>query len=253
MKYYATLCILFILGAGALQAQGYVFGLKGGPSIGVQNWGNSFQRDPMIRYHGALFIESLPEADQWSLFAQAGYHPRGSAIRNRNFINPIDGNFFRPPADVFLFHNASLLLGAKQKFDLGLSSKWFYSFGIRGEYTVDTNLDRYDDFLAQNPTIAAVYPINVYFNEDGFLGIRRFNYGFSGGGGLEWQFSEYIGGSLEFTVNPDFSLQYRQPAIPNVRDPWTGENRTIPERRIRNLTFEMTLGFRFLRKVVYID
>jgi hypothetical protein len=253
MKYYVTLCIFLFLGASALQGQGYVFGIKGGPSIGIQNWGNSFQRDPLFRYHGALFIESLPESNQWSLFAQAGYHPKGSAIRNRNFFDPVNGNFFRPPADVFIFHNASLILGAKQKFDVGTSSKWFYSFGIRGDYTVDTNLDRYDFFLEQNPNIAAVYPINAYFSENGFLGIRRLNYGFSGGAGLEWQFSKFIGASLEFTVNPDFSFQYTQPAIPNVRDPWTGESRTIPERKIRNLTFELTAAFRFLRKIEYID
>ncbi len=70
---------------------------------------------------------------------------------------------------------------------------------------------------------------------------------------MEFSFSEFIGASLEFTVNPDFSLQYRQPAIPNVRDPWSGQNTTIPERRIRNMTFELTAGFRFLRKVQYLD
>jgi len=245
--------IAILSAAHSLGAQGYVFGIKGGPSFGLQNWGNSFQRDPMIRYHGDVFIESLPEGDQWSLFAQVGYHARGSAIRNRNFINPLNGNFFRPPADVFLFHNAALVLGAKQKFDLGLSSKWFYTFGIRGEYTVDTNLDRYDTFIELNPTIVGFYPINVYFEDDGFLGIRRIHYGFSGGAGLEWQFSEFIGASLEFTINPDFSMQYTQPAISGVRDPWSGESRTIPERRIRNLTLEITAAFRFLRKIEYID
>ena len=58
---------------------------------------------------------------------------------------------------------------------------------------------------------------------------------------------------IEFTVNPDFSLQYEQPAIPNVIDPITGQTRTLQERRIRNLTFEITVGARFLRKVEYID
>ncbi len=232
--------------ASSAFAQGYVFGIKGGPSIGVQNWGNSFQRDPLFRYHGALFIESLPEGDQWSLFAQAGYHARGSAIRNRNFFDPISNNFFRPPADIFLFHNAALILGAKQKFDMGVNSKWFYSFGIRGEYTIDTNLDIYSRFNEQFPAFS-IYPFDEPFY------INEFNYGFSGGAGIEIPLSDMIGVLLEFTVNPDFSLQYRQPAIPNVRDPWSGQNTTIPERRIRNLTFELTAGFRFLRKVQYID
>jgi hypothetical protein len=238
--------LFFLCISGVSMAQGYVFGLKGGPSIGIQNWGNAFQMDPMLRYHGDIFIESLPEGDQWSLYASAGYHPRGSAIRNRNFLNPISGNPFRPPAYQFLFHNAAIVLGAKQKFDFGNNNKWFYSFGIRGEYTFDTNLDVYTDFNQQSAAIS-IFPY-----DDPFF-INEFNYGFSGGAGLEWAFSEFVGASLEFTVNPDFSFQYRQPAIPNVRDPWTGENRTIPERRIRNLTFEITLGFRFLRKIIYVD
>ncbi len=250
-KFSLHLIVLAILSLGTLmpvglQAQGSVFGIKGGPSIGVQNWGGSFQQDPMFRYHAAIFVESLPEANQWSLYAQAGYHPRGSAIRRRRFIDVISGNPVIPPTDVFLFHNAALVLGAKQKFDLGVSNKWFYSFGIRGEYTFDTNLDIYTRFNEQFPAFS-IYPYDDKFY------INEFNYGFSGGAGLEFQFSEFIGASLEFAVNPDFSFQYRQPAVPNIRDPWTGQNTTIPERRIRNITFELSLGFRFLRKVEYVD
>ena len=62
-----------------------------------------------------------------------------------------------------------------------------------------------------------------------------------------------IGMMLEFTVNPDFSIQYQQPPIPNVLDTYTNQTITIPERRIRNLTFEVTVGFRFLRRIEYID
>lgn len=250
MRYHpVSIFVLLVIGcfiSRPVFGQGSVFGVKGGLSIGTQNWGNSFQRDPMFNYHGDIFVESLPEANQWSLYAQLGYHSRGSAIRNRNFFNPINNNFFRPPADIFLFHNAVLALGAKQKFDMGLDSKWFYSFALRGEFTFDTNLDIYSRFNEQFPAFS-IYPF-----DDSFY-INEFNYGFSGGAGMEFSFSEFIGASLEFTVNPDFSLQYRQPAIPNVRDPWSGQNTTIPERRIRNMTFELTAGFRFLRKVQYLD
>jgi len=65
-----------------------------------------------------------------------------------------------------------------------------------------------------------------------------------------------VGMTLEFTVNPDFSNQYNQPQIDNVIDPNPNSIRptfTIPERQIRNLTFEVTAGFRFLRIVEYID
>jgi hypothetical protein len=33
----------------------------------------------------------------------------------------------------------------------------------------------------------------------------------------------------------------------------SGSTRTINERRIRNMVFEVTLGFRFLRLVEYVD
>jgi hypothetical protein len=112
---------------------------------------------------------------------------------------------------------------------------------------VDTNLDEYDAYVTANPTFAGIYPINSYEF------IRRINYGITVGGGFEFPFSEYVEGLLEFTVNPDFSMQYQQPAIPNVTDPFTGQQRTLSERQIRNLTFEVTLGIRFLRKVEYLD
>ncbi|MCB0375601.1 MAG: hypothetical protein KDD04_06755, partial [Sinomicrobium sp.] len=73
------------------------------------------------------------------------------------------------------------------------------------------------------------------------------------GAGIDLPVADLIGILLEFSVNPDLSYQYIQPAVGNVIDPYTGNNRTIEERRIRNLTFEVTLGFRFLHLVEYID
>ncbi len=223
-------------------AQSTAFGLKGGLTMGIQNW-NGFDQDPLIKYHGIAFVESADETAQFAVFAQAGYHLKGSAIRNRNFLNPTTGNFFRPAAQPFIFKNASLTLGGKRKYDLSNSAKAYYLFGLRGDYTIDTNLDEYEDLNELNGGL--FYPIDFY--------VRKWNYGVTLGGGLEVAFGELVGAVLEFTVNPDFSLQYRQPSIPNVRDPYTGQNRTISERTIRNITFEVTAGFRFLRKVEYID
>lgn len=228
------------------QAQGYYFGLKGGLTIGTQQW-QSLDRDPLFRYHGIAFVESIAEENSFGLFAQAGFHEKGSAIRNRLFRNSLNGGFFRAPTYQFIFRNASLTLGAKQKFDLGTSnSKWFYLLGIRGDYTLNTNLGEFREFIERNPAFA-IFPID----EPEF--INEINYGVTVGGGVEFPFTEFIGLVLEFTLNPDFSFQYVQPAIPNVQEPFTGTNRTIPERQIRNLTLEVTVGFRFLRKVEYID
>ncbi len=230
-----------ILSTGTF-AQSTAFGLKGGLTMGIQNW-NGFDQDPLIKYHGIAFVESADETAQFSVFAQAGYHLKGSAIRNRNFLNPTTGNFFRPPAQQFIFKNASLTLGGKRKYDISNTAKAYYLFGLRGDYTIGTNLDEYEDLNELNGGL--FYPIDFY--------VRKWNYGVTLGGGLEVAFGELVGAVLEFTVNPDFSLQYRQPSIANVRDPYTGQNRTISERTIRNITFEVTAGFRFLRKVEYID
>ena len=224
-----------------LDAQGFAWGIKGGMTVGIQNW-NGFERDPLVKYHGILYIESLTADDApFALFAQGGYHMKGSALRNRNFYNPVNGQFFRPPAFEFIFHNVAIVLGGKQKFAVSGDTKGYYMFGIRGDYTVDTNLEQFD-------------PINFgYFPTESGDFVRKINYGVTLGGGVEVPFSDLIGALVELSVSPDFSYQYTQPEIQNVIDPYTGNSRTLGERRIRNIVFEITVGFRFLRKIEYID
>lgn len=239
--------LLFALltAAAAAAAQSYAFGLKGGLTVGSQRW-SDFERDPSYKMHGIAFIESADEENNFSIFAQGGYHIKGSAMRNRTFQNPINGDLFRPPAYEFLFRNISVTVGGKQKFPFTGAGKLYYMLGVRGDYTLSTNLAQYNDFNEQNPAYA-IFP----FDDREF--IREFNYGLTLGGGMELPFTELVGMILELTVNPDFSLQYQQPAIPNVTDPFTGTQRTLPERKVRNLTLELTLGFRFLHKIEYID
>jgi hypothetical protein len=134
-------------------------------------------------------------------------------------------------------------LGAKRKYDLSDTKKGYYLVGLRGDYTLSTNLDEYKEANEFNGGL--FYPDNAF--------VRKWNYGVALGGGFEFNFGELVGALLEFTVNPDFSFQYKQPAIPNVRDPYTGQNRTIPERTIRNIAIEVSAGIRLLRKVEYID
>ncbi|PSR14292.1 MAG: hypothetical protein DA408_15225 [Bacteroidetes bacterium] len=234
------------------QDGGTYYGIKGGLTIGTQQW-NTFDRDPLIGYHTILTVESLPVEDKFSLFAQVGYHLKGSAIRRSLFGNPFNANLVSFPPQKFEFHNISLSVGAKQVFGEVNKSKLYYLFGIRGDYTMGTNLDEYEIFVERNPNFAGIYPLNIYYSGETLLGVRRLNYGFLAGGGITLPFSEFVEGLLEFTVNPDFSLQYEQPSIPNVVDPFSGQTRSIPERKIRNLTFEITVGFRFLKKVEYID
>lgn len=247
-----------LLGAGLLIALwlplagqgGFYFGLKGGLTVGIQKWDQSFQRDPLLRYHGIIFTESYSEEDKTALFAQLGYHVKGSAIRTyRTVVQFPDGTFRDVPArqTPFEFENISLSVGAKQKFPLGLgSNKVFYMIGIRGDYTVNTNL---------RPVNAEEFGVyNLIFPFEEF--VNKFNFGAILGGGIQFEFTELVGGVLEFTVNPDFTRQYNQPEIPNVINPnpnFGSGTITIRERQISNTTFEVTLGLRFLRKVIYID
>lgn len=224
------LLFLFIIMAinSGLEAQSFYFGPKGGIGINVQQW-NSFQRDPLFSPFGDLYIESYAEDSPSSLYAQLGYHIRGSALRLVGF----SGSF----SNAFKFNNLVFVAGAKRVLSMEKKMRPYYLVGIRAEYNLGTNLD---DFSGQQ---SAFYPISFYVN--------KIVYGFTVGGGFDYDIKELIGGFIEFTVNPDVARQYDQPSIPNVISPYDGRSITIPNREIRNLSFEITIGLRFLRKVEY--
>ena len=186
----------------------------------------------MFKYHGDLYIESLPAGNDFALFAQAGYHIKGSALRNLQ-ANLGNGGVFRPPSQEFLFRNASVTVGAKQKFNFKDQAKAFYAFGIRGDYTLSTNLD---SFREGNSIFGLFFPDNFF--------VRRLNYGVYLGGGLEFALADLIGAVVELNISPDFSLQYQQPSIPNVTDPFTSQLITLPERKIVNVVLELSVGIR---------
>lgn len=233
--------ILFAFIFSNLHGQGTAYTIKGGLTLGVQKW-NGFDQDPLFKYHGAISAESLDETAQFSIFAQAGYHLKGSALRNGSFLDQ-NGNFQRLPAQEFIFKNISVILGAKRKYEMSDALKGYYLIGLRGDYTIGTNLDEYKELNEVNNTL--FYPSNSF--------VRDWNYGITLGGGFELSLGELVGANLEFTVNPDFSQQYRQPQINNVYNPFTRQNGNIPERTVRNITFEISAGFRFLRVVEYVD
>ena len=100
---------------------------------------------------------------------------------------------------------------------------------------------------ANSPFAVAFYPQIGAMN--------RWMFGVSLGGGLEFPFSELVGGQLTVSLHPDLTLQYNQPASPPLINPVDpgGPPIIIGERRIRNLALEISLGIRLLRKVVYVD
>lgn len=239
MKKYLFLLFTLFFSTQITFAQSYAFGLKGGLTTGFQKWDN-FERDPLFSYHGIAFIETAPEDNKFAVFSQLGYHVKGSAIRNRNAFNTQTGMIVRPPTRKFEFRNISLTVGGKQKYDWQDNKKVYYLFGFRGDFAISTNLNLYEEINTFYP----IYPFDAF--------VRKWNYGATVGGGIELPVSDYVSAIVEFTVNPDFSKSYRQPALINVIGP-DGNTRTINEREITNTTFEITVGFRFLHEIEYID
>lgn len=102
-----------------------------------------------------------------------------------------------------------------------------------------TNLDDYLTFGS------LYYPVNDY--------VKKINYGVTLGGGFETYLSEMSNVFIEFSMQPDISLQYQQPPLNNVIEPFTGQVVNLGLRQVRNLSLELKVGARFLRKVEFID
>ncbi len=234
---FAFLAVAAVI--GQTRGQSTAFVLNGGLSVGFQKWDNSFDRQPLYKYHEALSMESVNnDNDNSTVLAQFGNNIRGSATRFRFLFQ---GGGIGQFSEEFIFRNLSLVLGGKKKFPLGARSKTFVYAGVRGDYTLSTNVD---ELAGDN-----IYT-RIYYPQVGF--VNRRTAGVSIGGGLELPFGELVGAQLMASVHPDFLYQYDQPPLPNVIDPFNpGQNTTIPERRIRNVTIEISLGLRLLRKVVY--
>jgi len=211
--------------------QSFIFGPKLGGTFGTQTW-NGFDRNALLTYHGGLFIESYREEAKSSFIAYLGYNKRGSS--QRGIIN--SGLFSSRQS--FEFNNATLALAAKNRFNTFSVNKAYYLVGVRFEYTLGTNLDQYLQY-------GGFFPVEPFVN--------KFNYGPIAGVGYEMQFSEFVGAFIEASLSPDLSKQYEQPALSNVISPITGQVRNINSQTIRNITFEISVGLRLLRKVILID
>ena len=243
MKNILISLFLITITAPTIFSQSFFFGIKGGASMGYQKW-ETFNQKPVLTYHVAAFWESYSEDSPLNaLYAQFGYHNRGSALRNAIGIT-IDNEYYRLPTRNFIFHNISFGVGAKRKQDFRDNIRTFYSFGLRAEYTIGTNLSKYA--ILNQRMSRPYYPDDIF--------VKKWTYGASVGGGFEFAFSELIEGLFEITINPDLSNQYDQLQIGSIIDPYHPQNTiTIPRRRIKNTTVEITIGIRFMRKVIYVD
>ena len=217
----------------SINSQSRVFGPKGGLSIGVQSW-DGFQRQPLFSYHGAIYLEGYGEDKPASFYGQIGIHSRGSSER----VFFINGNSATAIRQKFHFMNAAAIVGVKKRIGTTGEKTPYYAFGVRVERTIDTNLDESAEYAG-------------YFPIEGF--VNKWNYGATVSFGYEFPFSEFIGGMVEASISPDLSFQYQQPGGIGVISPITGQGITLREQQIRNISFEITFGFRFLHKVIYLD
>lgn len=221
-----------------VKSQSFWFGVKSGLAMNWQSWGDGvssgLDRNQLLSIPIDIYIESYDEESKGSFYAQLGYKTRGSSYRLFTNFGTANTN------QEFKFNNLVLEAGVARS----LSFKMFdmtpyYKLGLRGEYTINTNLE---DYLVFN---------SLYYPVDDF--VKRFPFGFTAGGGFNYEIEDLYGVLFEFTINPDIGLQYEQPPLNNVRDPFTNQPTFIGLRQVRNLSMEFKIGLRFLRKVEYID
>jgi hypothetical protein len=239
LVYLRCLLLIFYLSLSGIPAfaQSYWFGAKGGAAMNLQSWGNGspdvgLNRSPMFSVNGDIFVESYDEDKKGALYAQLGYHTRGSSLRFFSFNNTFNDLLS------YRFRNIVLELGGKKSLKLIDDFEPYFIVGVRGEYTVGNNFNNLVTFNT------LVYPEFI----------NKFNYGVTIGGGFEMYMSELSNVFLEFAVMPDLSFQYEQTPIYNIRSPWPPYNNiNLGLTQVRNLSIEAKVGVKFLRKVEYID
>ena len=223
-------------------AQSLWFGAKGGAAMNLQNWGNGgdgvgLNRSPMFSVNGDILIESYDEFYKGALYAQLGFHTRGSSLRFFSF-----NNVFSDLLN-YKFRNIVLELGAKKTLNLGKEYNPYFILGIRGEYTVGTD---FGNFTNQGLLFTNNFVDNAF--------VKKFNYGVTVGGGFEMYLSALSNVFAEFSIQPDLSFQYEQPPLYNLTSPWPPFDKVnIGLQQVRNVSIEAKVGIKFLRKVEYID
>lgn len=225
---------LFLIVSLQAWSQGMWYGPRGGIDLNFQQW-NGAQRNSLVTPHIGFFVESYDPYSPSSFYANLGFHTRGSSV-NYTFLNGFANSAYR-------FNNIVLGAGGKRKLNMVGNYQPYYILGLRAEYTVSTNLSDYE-----NTVNALIHPVDAF--------VRRFNYGATVGGGFELNIGGSSVGFIEFAIHPDLSRQYDQPPLNNIvvtRFNNTQDRVNLPQREIRNLSFEVTVGIKLLRIVEYID
>ena len=227
-----SISFLFLLVQEA-QTQSYAFGLKLGPTLGIQQWNGSNSRQPLVRYHATAFIESAPVENNYGLFAQLGYHEVGSSVRTNSFVNPQTGTFFPSRSYPLGFRNIHASVGAKKKQLFRDKGYLYYGFGLRGEFNIN------------------MYSTGYLQGYEGFQ--NRLTYGFLVNTGIEFPFGEFVSGIVELSIGPDFSKQINIGPIDTGYNNSNGNPIIINSTEVTNIFVELSVGMRFLHKITYVE
>jgi len=206
---------------------GTYFAIKGGLSINNQNWERQITTDLLFTPSFDMMAESYDSGSASRVYAQLGFHQRGSAL----------GGFgFRRFAS-YKFNNVVLELGGRRMALDGEKWDGYYMLGLRGEYTLSTNLSETSNTSVFNLVI------------DDY--VRKFNYGVTIGGGFEYDLGDYKQIFVEVVFSPDLSAQYDQPYEFTVINPFpvvggSTENITISPQKVRNYSLELKVGYKWL-------
>jgi hypothetical protein len=224
---FLSLFLISVLANG----QGAIFSIMAGPTMSTQTV-NGFERDPFFRFHLKAVMESSSDISPNAGYVSLGYHTKGSAVNTSRYYNPNTGGEQPGRSSSMEFHNLSLGLGVKQRKEVG-DNFLSYGFGVRLDYTLSANFD----------------PI--------FAGLRgtenQFMYGLDLNVGFEFPLSELVSTTVEFGFSPDLSAQIYIPRQDTGYQNADGSPIVISESFVKNIVFEARVGFRFWRKVEYID
>lgn len=220
--------LLFSILGQLLNAQTNGYGIKLGPSLGFQNWGGGNKRDPLLRLHIAAFMDSESSDSKNVIYGQLGYHIKGGGIRFPYFYD-LNGN--RVPGGTYAmeFHNLSLDIGLKRFFTTG-AWKSYYAIGLRGEYTLSTKFEIYEELKEWT---------------------NYWNYGFSLKVGTEFKIQKLVNGGIELNIAPDLSKQIYVPASIRRYNPFTRVLEPGYETSAINTTVEISFYLRFIQLIEY--
>jgi len=204
---------------------GTYIGVKGGLSLTNQVWQSQVTTDIIFAPGVDIFSESYDAFSYSSLYAQLGYHQRGSGL----------GFSLSQRFATYRFHNISLELGGKRIVIDKETYDGYWLIGIRGEYTVGTNLS----------SVRGTSIFNIV--DDEF--VRKFNYGLSVGGGFERELDHQQVVFVELVFSPDLSAQYDQPfQLGPIENPFnTAQPIFIDPQKVRNYSLELKVGYKWLR------